>query len=53
VDTPKYYECMNPILQALRDGGGTLTNAEIVDAVIRLMQLPDDVVERQQSGHNT
>jgi restriction system protein len=52
VDTPKYYECMNPILQALREGGGTLTNAEIVDAVIRLMQLPDDVVERQQSGHN-
>lgn len=52
MDTPKYYECMNPILQALRDGGGTLTNAEIVDAVIRLMQLPDEVLECKQSGHN-
>jgi hypothetical protein len=52
METPKYYEFMNPILQALRDGGGTLTNEEIVDAVVSRMHLPDDVLERKQHGHN-
>jgi hypothetical protein len=33
METPKYYEFMNPTLQALREKGGTLTNEEIVDAV--------------------
>jgi hypothetical protein len=32
--------------------GGTLTNEEIVDAVVTRMQLPNDVLERQQHGHN-
>ena len=50
--TPKYYECMNPTLQALRERGGTLTNEEMVDAVVTLMRLPDDVLERKQHGHN-
>ena len=35
METPRYYECMNPILTALREGGGTLTNDEIVDAVAK------------------
>jgi len=52
METPKYYEFMNPTLQAMRNGGGTLTNQEIVDAVGTLMQLPDDVLDRQQHGHN-
>jgi restriction system protein len=52
METPKYYEFMNPILQALRDGWGTLTNDEIVDAVVTRMQLPDEVLERKQRGHN-
>lgn len=52
METPKYYEFMNPTLQALREGGGTLTNDEIVDAVVTLLRLPDDVLERQQQGHN-
>jgi restriction system protein len=51
MDTPQYYEFMNPTLQALREGGGTLTNEEIVDAVARIMRLPDEVMERQQAGH--
>jgi restriction system protein len=51
MDTPQYYEFMNPTLQALREGGGTLTNEEIVDAVAQLMHLPDEVMERQQAGH--
>ena len=53
MDTPKYYEFMNPTLQALREGGGTLTNEEIVDAVAQLMHLPDEVMERRQAGHHT
>jgi hypothetical protein len=48
MDTPKYYEFMNPILQALREGGGTLTNEEMVDAVARIMHLPNQVMERRQ-----
>ena len=43
---------MNPILTALRQGGGTLTNDEIVDAVANIMHLPDDVMNRKQQGHN-
>jgi Mrr restriction endonuclease-like protein len=50
--TPKYYECMNPVLTALREGGGTLTNEEIVDAAANIMHLPDDVMNRKQQGHN-
>jgi restriction system protein len=50
--TPKYYEFMNPTLQALREGGGTLTNEEIVDAVVNLMQLPEEILERKQQRHN-
>jgi len=52
MDTPRYYEFMNPVLAALRERGGTLTNEEIVDAVVQLMRLPDDVLERKQQGHN-
>lgn len=52
METPKYYEFMNPILQALRERGGTLTNEEIVDAVVHLMHLPDEVVDRKQHGQN-
>ena len=43
---------MNPILTALREGGGTLTNAEIVDAVAKIMHFPDEVMNRKQQGHN-
>jgi hypothetical protein len=43
---------MNPVLTALRERGGTLTNEEIVDAVAQIMYLPEDVMERKQQGHN-
>ena len=52
METPRYYEFMNPVLTALRERGGTLTNQEIVDAVVQLMHLPDDMLERKQQGHN-
>ena len=42
---------MNPILTALRQGGSTLTNEEIVDAVATIMHLPDEVMNRKQQGH--
>jgi len=51
MDTPNFYEFMNPILQALRQGGDTLNNEELVDAVIAILQLPDEVIERRQNGH--
>ena len=47
--TPQFYEFMNPILQALQAGGGTLTNAEIVDAVGMLMKLSDEVLDRRMN----
>ena len=50
--TPRFGELMNPILQALRAGGGTLTNAEIVDGVARVMQLPDEVLDRMHPPDN-
>ena len=50
MDTPQYDEFMHPTLQALRAGGGTLTNEEIVDTVAQIMNLPDEVMERQQAG---
>ena len=52
METPQFYEFMNPTLQAMRTGGGTLTNGEIVEAVVTLMQLPDEVLDRKQHGHN-
>jgi len=33
MDTPTYDEFINPILQALQEGGGSLTQVEMVDAV--------------------
>lgn len=50
--TPDSGELMNPILQALRAGGGTLTNAEIVDGVAKIMQLPDEVLDRMMNPPN-
>jgi restriction system protein len=52
METPRYYKFMNPVLTALREGSGTLTNEEIVDAVANLMHLRDGVMNRKQQGHN-
>ena len=52
METPRHHEFMNPVLTALRERGGTLTNEEIVDAVMQIMHLPDDVMVRKQQGHN-
>ena len=50
--TPPHADYYNPILQALRAGGGTLTNAEIVDGVAKIMQLPDMVLDRMMNPPN-
>jgi len=52
MDTPKYYEFMNPILQALREGGGSLTQVEMVDAVELIMALPEAVMERRHARYS-
>ena len=45
MDTPTYDAFINPILQALREGGGSLIQVEMVDAVERIMDLPEAVME--------
>ena len=52
MDTPTYDEFINPILQALREGGGSLTQVEMVDAVERIMDLPEAVMERRHARYS-
>jgi restriction system protein len=52
MDTPTYDEFISPILQALREGGGSLTQVEIVDAVERIMDLPEAVIERRHARYS-
>lgn len=49
MDTPTYDSFIDPILQALREGGGSLTQVEMVDAVERIMDLPEAVIERRHA----
>jgi restriction endonuclease Mrr len=49
MDTPKYYEFINPTLQALREGGGSLTQREMVEAVARILHLSEEVMERRHA----
>jgi restriction system protein len=51
MDTLTYDEFINPILQALREGGGSLTQVEMVDAVERIMDLPEAVIERRHARY--
>ncbi len=48
---PQYYELLNPILQALRNLGGSAAIAELDEEVIRNAQLSDeDIAELQWPG---
>ena len=38
---PRYTELMQPTLEALRQMGGSGTNDEIRDTVIKILSLPD------------
>lgn len=42
---PAYHEFYNPVLEALRHLGGSATIAELLEAVIALMKLPDALTE--------
>lgn len=51
MDTPTLYEFIPPTLQVLREGGGSLTNGEMVEAVARILHLPDAVMERRHTRY--
>lgn len=44
-NVPIFWEYMNPVLDALRELGGSATNQEIYEEVVRRMGLPDDQLE--------
>lgn len=50
---PQQKDLLNPTLQALRNRGGSATNEEIHDEVVRIMGLPDDVVNESHLGSIT
>lgn len=41
---PKYYELMNPLLEALHELGGSGSIEEIAEKVSELSDLPEDVL---------
>ena len=51
MDTLTLYEFFPPTFQALREGGGTLTQGEMVEAVARMLHLPDAVMERRHTRY--
>ena len=51
MDTPTLYEFIPPTLQVLREGGGSLTQGEMVEAVARMLHLPDVVMERRHARY--
>lgn len=44
IKVPKYYQLMNPLLQALRDLGGSGSIDEIYEKVAENLRLPEDVL---------
>lgn len=47
---PRYTELMQPTLEALRQMGGSGTNDEIRDTVIKILSLPDDIINEMHPG---
>src|SRR5260370_509203 len=52
-DVPQREEMYNPLLQALRDLGGSGTNDEIADRVIKILNVPDEVASVLHSTDNS
>ncbi len=50
---PKYYELFNPLLQALRELGGSASIPEQEEAVARLLSLSEDDVNEIHRGNRT
>ena len=51
MDTLTLYEFIPPLFQALREGGDSLTQGEMVEAVARMLHLPDAVMERRHTRY--
>jgi len=51
-DIPQYFEFIYPTLQALQQLGGEASNEEIDDAVIRLLEIPEELeeIKYEESG---
>jgi restriction system protein len=47
---PTYDQMMNPLIKALRDLGGSGSVNEIYEEVIKIMKLPDDILEIPHSN---
>ena len=43
-EIPKYHELMNPVLQALRELGGSASNDELYEKVAELLKLPESIL---------
>jgi restriction system protein len=50
---PQYHDFFNPVLDALRELGGSATNAELEEMVAKLMHLPESIVEIPHKDTNT
>lgn len=50
---PQYHQFFNPVLDALRELGGSATNAELEEMVAKLMELPESIVEIPHKDTNT
>lgn len=50
---PQYHQFFNPVLDALRELGGSATNAELEEMVAKLMDLPESIVEIPHKDTNT
>lgn len=53
METPKYDEMFNPLIQALKELGGSASVAELEEKVAEIMQLPDDVLNEIHNGNRT
>ena len=51
MDTLTLYDFIPPLFQALREGGDSLTQGEMVEAVARMLHLPDAVMERRHTRY--
>lgn len=49
----KYYELMNPVLDAIKELGGSASNSEIHDKVSELLNLTDDQINDIHKGSST
>lgn len=52
-EIPGFEETIKPILMALQEHGGKASNADLNHAVIKIMDLPEEVTQIMHTGSNT